>query len=135
LSASASGQTLSRWHIEAGIACEHALAPTTAATNWKRIVDLYEDLLQVLPSPVVELNRALAIAELHGFAHGREALERIRDDRKLARYPFFWGALADIERRAGELSRARAHYARAIELARNPAERIAYERRLRLLDH
>jgi RNA polymerase sigma-70 factor (ECF subfamily) len=135
LSSSASGQTLTRWHIEAGIACEHALAPSTDATNWKRIVDLYEDLLRVLPTPVVELNRALAIAELRGLAEGREALERIQGDRKLVRYPFFWSALADIERRAGELESARAHYARAIQLARNPAERIAYERRLRLLEH
>jgi RNA polymerase sigma-70 factor (ECF subfamily) len=135
LSVSAEGVAMTRWHLEAGIACEHALAPSTESTNWKRIVDFYDDLVRISPSPVVKLNRALAITELCGLAAGREALEEIRSDRRLFEYPFFWSALAEIERRAGKLEPARAHYQRAIRLARNAAERVAYERKLRLLGH
>jgi RNA polymerase sigma factor (sigma-70 family) len=129
LSRAAHGDRLTRWHLEAGIACEHALAATTPATNWARVVELYDALLGVEPGPVVALNRALAVAELRGVDAGSEALHAIAGDGKLARYPFFWAALADLERRAGRT--AAALYRRAIALARNDAERFAFERKLR----
>lgn len=135
LSEASSGQRLTRWHLEAGIACEHALAPSTDATNWRRIVDLYDDLLHAMPSPVVRLNRALAVGELRGVEAARQALKELARERKLDSYPFFWAARADVERRAQDLGAARTFYRRAIELARNPAERVAYERRLRLLEN
>jgi RNA polymerase sigma factor (sigma-70 family) len=135
LAEAATGPRMTRWHLEAGIACEHALAPSTEATNWRRIVDLYDDLLRAMPSPVVRLNRALAIGELCGLEAARDELEALAGDRKLDGYPFFWAARADVERRAQALEAARTFYRRAIQLARNPAERIAYERRLRLVEH
>jgi RNA polymerase sigma-70 factor (ECF subfamily) len=88
-----------------------------------------------MPSPVVRLNRALAIGELCGLEAARDELEALAGDRKLDGYPFFWAARADVERRAQALEAARTFYRRAIQLARNPAERIAYERRLRLVEH
>jgi RNA polymerase sigma-70 factor (ECF subfamily) len=91
--------------------------------------------MRVMPNPIVRLNRALAIAELFGLAAAREELEELAADRKLDSYPFFWAARADIERRAQALEAARTYYRRAIQLARNPAERVAYERRLRLVEH
>jgi RNA polymerase sigma-70 factor (ECF subfamily) len=133
LSAASVGTELTRYHLEAGIACEHALATSLVTTNWARIVDLYDQLLQLVRSPIVALNRGLAIAELHGPLRGREALAESEHDDAVAHYPFLWGALADLEQRAGRLPEARAHYERAIALARNDAERLAYERKYRLL--
>jgi RNA polymerase sigma factor (sigma-70 family) len=133
LSEAACGTRMTRWHLEAGIACEHALAPSTDATNWQRIVDLYDELACLLPNPVIKLNRALALAELRGLTAARHAIEELADERSLSNYPFYWSARADLESRAGQLALAEQHYERAIQLARNPAERIAYQRKLRLL--
>jgi RNA polymerase sigma factor (sigma-70 family) len=130
LGESASGPEATRLHLEAGIACEHALAPSIEATNWARIVALYDMLLARSPGPVVALNRALALAELEGFEAGRAALAAIGDDRRLIAYPFYWAALADLARRAGHLEAARQNYARAIAVARNHAERLSYERKV-----
>lgn len=134
LSAASTGEVMTRWHLEAGIACEHTIAPSTHETNWQRVVDLYDALHALVPGPIVALNRGLAIAELRGLDAGREALLAIARDQKLSRYHFFWGALADIERRAGRPASARPLYERAIALARNGAERLAYQRKLQRLD-
>jgi RNA polymerase sigma factor (sigma-70 family) len=130
LARSASGDFMSRWHLEAGIACEHAIAPSVEATNWNRIVDFYDVLGQRSQSPVVALNRALALAERDGAEVGRRALVALAGDPKMSNYPFYWAARADLDRRAQRLATARASYQRAIELARSPAERVSYERRL-----
>lgn len=135
LADSATGSDWTRWHLEAGIAFEHSSAPSIGETNWERIVQYYDALADLSPSPVVALNRALAVAEHHGLDVGRRALNELGNDIKLARYSFFWAARADIERRAGITTEARAFYERAIALAESRAERISYERRLRQLDH
>jgi RNA polymerase sigma-70 factor (ECF subfamily) len=127
------GDQLTRYHLEAGIACEHALASSVETTNFGRIVALYDDLYQIVRTPIVALNHALAIAELRGLEHGREALQESLHDETVARYPFLWGAIAELERRAGRLVEARAYFERAIALSRNDAERVAYERKYRLL--
>jgi len=134
LAQAASGSQLGRWHLEAGIACEHAIAPSLHETNWHRIVDLYDQLLRIAPGSIVALNRALALAESRGLDAGRRALAALRGDERLAQYPFFWGALADIERRAGNPAEARPLYERAVSLSRSRAEREAYQRRLDRLD-
>jgi predicted RNA polymerase sigma factor len=125
---------MSRWHLEAGIACEHAIAPSVEATDWPRIVGFYDLLAQRSQSPVVALNRALAVAERDGVEAGRREVLALGDDPKLARYPFYWAARADLERRAGRQDTARAHYEQAIALARSPAEQGSYQRRLDLLE-
>jgi len=134
LAAAATGEQLGRWHLEAGIACEHAIAAALDDTHWARIVELYDQLLRIAPSPVVALNRALAVAEFRGLDAGRAALAALADDAKLAGYPFFWGARADVERRAGRPDEARPLYERAVGLSRSRAEREAYQRRLDQLD-
>jgi RNA polymerase sigma-70 factor (ECF subfamily) len=130
LGESAAGDHFTRWHLEAGIAFEHTSAPSLEETNWARIVDYYDALLALSPGPVVALNRGLALAELRGLDAGREALESLSAEPKFARYSFFWAALADIERRAGNTAQARALYQRAVSLATSRAERLSYERRL-----
>lgn len=130
LAASAAGDRLSRWHLEAGIACEHAVAPSVAETDWTKVVGFYDLLLERSPGPIVALNRALAVAERGGVEEGRRQLAGVTGDRKLHRYPFYWAALADLERRAGRHGDARSSYERAIELSRSPAERDAYLRRI-----
>ena len=134
LSASAGGEDMSRWHIEAGIACEHAAAPSVRETDWGRIVGLYDLLMAQSPGPIVALNRALAVAERDGVEEGRRELVAIAGDRKLERYPFYWAALADLQRRGDRPGDARASYERAIELSRSPAERASYQRRIELLE-
>jgi RNA polymerase sigma-70 factor (ECF subfamily) len=134
LARSATGHYMSRWHLEAGIACEHAIAPSLDETDWDRIVDFYDLLVQRSQSPVVALNRALALAERDGVEVGRRELLALANDPKLSDYPFYWAARADLERRAERLATARSDYERAIALARSPAERVSYERRLNLLE-
>jgi RNA polymerase sigma factor (sigma-70 family) len=133
LGASASGDELTRWHLEAGIAAEHALAPSLAETNWQRIVALYDQLHASALGPVVALGRALAITELRGLDAGRDALLAIGTDDQLSGYHFYWAARAEVERRAGHPGAARQLYAKALALARNDAERIAYRRKLQRL--
>ena len=130
LAAAASGDRLSRWHLEAGIAAEHVLAPSVEGTDWGRVVSYYDLLLAEAPGPVVALNRALAVAERDGVEAGRRQLAAVADDRKLARYPFYWAALADLDRRSARPDDARSHYERAILLSRSPAEQASYRRRL-----
>jgi RNA polymerase sigma-70 factor (ECF subfamily) len=133
LAGSATGDHMSRWHLEAGIACEHAIAPSVRDTDWDRVVALYDLLVRQTPTSVVALNRALAVAERDGVEDGRRALMALADDHKLSTYPFYWAARADLERRAEQPAAARSSYERAIAFARSSAERVSYERRLELL--
>ena len=130
LARSATGDHMSRWHLEAGIACEHAIAPSIQKTDWDRIIGFYQVLAQQSWSPIVALNRALALAERDGIDAGRHELIALAGERKLARYPFYWAARADLERRAGCYAAARKYYEQAIALARSPAERESFERRI-----
>jgi RNA polymerase sigma factor (sigma-70 family) len=134
LAASATGDRMSRWHLEAGIACEHAVAPSVGETAWDRIVAFYDLLMAQSAGPIVALNRALAVAERDGVEEGQRQLVAVADEKKLAGYPFYWAALADLQRRADRHGEARSSYERAIELSRSPAERASYRRRLDLLD-
>jgi RNA polymerase sigma-70 factor (ECF subfamily) len=134
LGASAGGESMSRWHLEAGIACEHVLAPSLGETCWARIIAFYDLLMAQSPGPIVALNRALAVAERDGVEAGRRQLVTVEGDEKLARYPFYWAALADLQRRAHRHDEARLSYERAIDLSRSPAEQDAYRRRIKLLE-
>ena len=134
LARSATGDHMSRWHLEAGIACEHAIAPSIQNTGWDRITGFYQVLAQQSWSPVVALNRALALAERDGIDAGRRELTALAGEPKLSRYPFYWAARADLERRAGCHTAARENYSRAIALARSPAERVSFERRIQSLE-
>ena len=134
LARSATGDHMSRWHLEAGIACEHAIAPSVQTTDWDRIIGFYQVLARQSWSPIVALNGALAVAERDGIDAGRRELIALAGEPKLARYPFYWAARADLERRAGRHAAARENYSRAIALARSPAERVSFERRIQSLE-
>jgi RNA polymerase sigma-70 factor, ECF subfamily len=103
----------------AAIQAVHADAPTWADTDWAQVVALYDQLLAVTPTPVVALNRAIAVAELAGPAAGLALV----DDLDLASYQPLHAARADLLRRLGRTEEARAAYDRAVELSGNPAER------------
>jgi len=130
LELSARGDDLSVYHLEAAIAAEHASAPTFEATNWPAIVSLYDRLMALAPSPVVALNRAIALAERDGAAAGLEALAGIADSERLAPYPFYRAAFGALELRRGDAARAAEHFQAALSKARNEAERRFLEKRL-----
>ena len=106
--------------LQAAIAAEHARADTSEATDWRRIVELYALLARAASSPVVELNRAVAVAMADGPERGLELIERIED---LDRYHLLHAARADLLRRLGRSEEAAAAYGRALDLASQPAER------------
>ena len=130
LERSATGPELTPWHVEAAIAAEHASAASVADTDWDTIVALYDRLMRLAPSPVVALNRAIAIGERDGAARGLEELESIADVERLAQYPFYRAAMGELELRRGNTARAREHFGTALGLARNAIERRFFERRI-----
>jgi RNA polymerase sigma-70 factor (ECF subfamily) len=116
--------------LQAAIAALHAQAPNTAATDWDQIVALYTLLLQVCPSPVVELNRAVAVAMRDGPAAGLALIDTILARGDLAGYHLAYAARADLCRRLGRTAEARAAYGQALEMARQEPERRFLARRL-----
>jgi predicted RNA polymerase sigma factor len=130
LELSASGTEATAYHVEAAIAGLHATARSTEETDWNAIVSLYETLLHIQPSPVVALNRAVAVAQRDGPARGLEEIGRIPDRRRLLRYPFYFTALGEFEFRLGHPREAQTQFETALKLARNPTERRFLEDRI-----
>ena len=133
LERSASGDELTAYHLEAAIAAMHASATSVATTDWTRVVSLYDRLLALQDSPVVALNRAIAIGQRDGPESGLAALHAIADRERLARYPFYAAALGELELRRGRPEAARKQLTAALGLARNDAESRFLARRLRSL--
>lgn len=123
------GDTISEFHLEAAIAHEHAIAPSAAETRWGIVVTMYDRLLTLRPSPVIALNRAIAVAELAGPEKGLAELLAIAGRERLETYPFYAAALAEMELRCGRPTAAHEHYRTAIALARSPMERRYFEAR------
>ena len=130
LDLSAEGEALGAFHLEAAIAARHAAAPTFAGTDWSSIRELYDLLLGLQPTPVVALNRAIAVGMAEGPEAGLRALAGIEGRHRLARYPFFPAAVAEFELRAGRPGRAAAQLRAALLLARNGAEEAVLARKL-----
>ncbi len=130
LERSAAGHTVTPYHLEAGIAAAHAAAPGVADTDWDLIVSLYDRLMALAPSPVVALNRAIAIAQRDGAARGIAELQAIVDRERLDRYPFYPAAIGELELRRGNGDAARQQFATALTLARNAAERRFLDKRV-----
>jgi RNA polymerase sigma factor (sigma-70 family) len=130
LSRSAEGDSFSRYHAEAGIAAEHCLAPSFRETRWSRIVECYELLDRVAPSALHTLNRAVALAEWRGPAHGLAVLEGLEPPSWLVG-SYLWSAvLADLHRRCGHTEPARRYRASALASAPSQAVKEALQRRL-----
>ncbi len=117
--------------IQAAIAALHAQAPRSEATDWQQIVLLYDALLAQSPTPVVRLNRAVAVAMYEGPERGLALLAEIADEPDLASHHLFYAARADLARRLARPTAARRDYARALDLCGSEPERRYLERRLR----
>jgi RNA polymerase sigma-70 factor, ECF subfamily len=116
-----------RYQLEAAIAALHAEAPSAEEIDWPQIAELYEELWRMLPSPVVALNRAVAVAQAGRPEDGLALVDEIEG---LDRYHLLHAARADFLMRLARVEEARREYRRALELTRNPAERDFLERRL-----
>jgi RNA polymerase sigma factor (sigma-70 family) len=130
LDLSATGSELTEYHIEAAIAAVHADASSAEQTDWPRIIGLYDMLLAIRPSPVVALNRAIAIAQQHGPEHGLKEIRAIDGLDRLAAYPFYSATLGELELRSGHPQVASEHFCAALALARSPMERRFLEGRI-----
>ena len=119
--------------LQAAIAAVHAEAPSAAATDLAQIVGLYDVLARADPSPVVELNRAVAVAMRDGPSAGLALIDAILARGDLRDYHLAHAARADLCRRLGRVAEARAAYQRALVLTRQEPERRFLERRLRQL--
>jgi len=125
---------LGAYAVQAAIAAAHARAARAADTDWKQIAALYALLARLSPSPVVELNRAVAVAMADGPEHGLRILDAIEASGALMDYHLFHAARADLFRRAGRLAAAAEGYRRALGLTSLEAERRFLARRLRALE-
>jgi RNA polymerase sigma-70 factor (ECF subfamily) len=107
--------------LQAAIAAIHAEASSAVSTDWRQITLLYDRLIRIQPSPVVELNRAVAIAMYEGPEQGRSLIDDLLAREELAGYHLAHSARADLCRRLGRFSEARASYEKALSLARQDA--------------
>jgi RNA polymerase sigma-70 factor (ECF subfamily) len=117
------GSPPGRFALQAAIAAEYVRAPAFAETDWDRIISLYDSLLAVWPSPVVALNRAVALAMRSGPAAGLSEVERLESGGELAGYRYLAATKADLLRRVGRHAEAVSMYEQAVRLADNDAER------------
>ncbi|WP_285354216.1 RNA polymerase sigma factor [Pseudomonas sp. lyk4-R2A-10] len=120
--------------LQAAIAAVHAEAPTAGETDWAQIVGLYDVLLRAVPSPVIELNRAVAVSKRDGALAGLTLIEGILDRGDLQDYHLAHSARAEFCRQLGRVEEARVAYSRALELTRQESERRFIEGRLSALD-
>jgi len=119
--------------LQAAIATVHAVAESTAATDWPQIVALYNQLLQIQPSPVVQLNRAVAIAMRDGPEAGLAHIDALLEHGELANYYLAHSARADLYRRLGRTAEARLSYEKALTLTQQEPERQFLQARIRQL--
>jgi RNA polymerase sigma factor (sigma-70 family) len=129
LDRSGRGERVSRFHIEAAIAANHAKAPSYAATDWDEIVMLYDVLREMSPSPIVDVNRALAVAMLRGATAGLDELDAIPERELVARYPYALATYAELHASLEHFDEARRFLDLALEQPLSPAERALLRRK------
>lgn len=130
LDASATGDAMTTYHIEAAIAACHAAAPSFEETDWAGIISLYDELLAMQPSPVVALNRAIAIAMADGPDAGIAAIESIASRDSLRDYPLLYATLGELWLRSGDSARAAEQFERALALPSTMPEKRFLLRKL-----
>jgi len=119
--------------LQAAIAGVHAQAESAAATDWRQIVGLYDQLARIQPSPVVQLNRAVAIAMRDGPEAGLAQINAVLEQGELANYYLAHSARAEMYRRLGRTAEAKSCYERALELTQQEPERQFLQERIRQL--
>jgi RNA polymerase sigma factor (sigma-70 family) len=127
---SAAGDELSEYHLQAGIASCHCAAKDYESTDWQKILSLYDRLIEFDESPVVALNRAVAIANIHGPKAGLEAVRDVRDLSKLSSYYLLYAVLGEFEMQSGNLQTAAEQFRKSFELAETKSERAFLLKRL-----
>ncbi len=119
--------------LQAAIAAVHAEAESAAATDWRQIVALYNQLVRIKPSPVVHLNRAVAIAECDGPEAGLKHIDALLEHGELANYYLAHSARAELYRRLGRTAEARSSYEKALALTQQEPEQQFLQERIRRL--
>jgi RNA polymerase sigma factor (sigma-70 family) len=131
LEKASTGNEISEYHLEAAIASLHCAATTYGETEWGGIVELYDTLSLLKPSPIVALNRAVAVGNAYGPEEGLAELSRIPEAAKLRDYPFYAAAQGEFHLLAGRPGEASRHFEEAVKLARSPSEANFFERKLK----
>ena len=129
LARSADGDTVSTYHLQAGIAACHTVAPSDGQTDWRRILELYDQLMEFDASPVVALNRAVVVACVAGPRAGLDAVAAIPDRDKLEGYYLLYAVLGELEYRRHDLLTAAGWFRKASQLAEVKSEREFLQRR------
>lgn len=130
LNQSAEGSKISVYHFEAAIACHHCTAKSYSRTDWPAILQLYDALISILPSPIYLLNRAIVIAEIDGPHAGIRALNAVRQSDSLKHYHLIDATLGEFYRRTGDLSQARQHFEAARLKTSSPVDHAIIDRRI-----
>lgn len=133
LDRSAAGGTITEYHLQAGIAAAHAMAPSYSGTDWAHIADLYDQLYTISPTPVIALNRAVAIGQCYGPPAGIEALSAVDHHPALSRYHLLYAVLAELWREAGDRDKAARYYEAALQCSCSEPERRFLTSRLQQL--
>ena len=131
ISQSAAGHEITTYHVEAGISACHCAASDYESTNWQQILSLYDRLVQLDDSPIVALNRAVAVAQVHGPAAGVKAVSAIRDLRSLESYYLLYAVLAEFEMQLNNFRSASEHLRKSIRLTELKSEQQLLSNRLR----
>jgi len=131
--ASAAGETITTYHLQAEIAAVHAVASSDIATDWPKLVELYSDLYKLEPTPIVLLNRAIAISRCHGPLAGLTALAEIDAHNSLRNYHLLPAVAAELWKQAGDSQRAAEEYHRALACPCSAPERAFLESQLQRL--
>ncbi len=134
LGLSAQGDQASEYHLQAGIAACHCLAPDAASTDWPQILRLYDHLVQLNNSPVIALNRAVALAKVHGPDQGLAAVESILDRQPLDSYHLFHAVLGELEAQRPHFQTAADHLRTALKHAEVATERSLLTKRLQEIE-
>ena len=135
LNKASSGEELSEYHLEAAIVAEHTLAPSFAETNWSRILDIYDLLMTVSPSPMVRLNRAIVIGKMKGHQVALHEINSIPEIEKLKNTHYLFAAIAaDMYSQVGNSSEAINHFKKAIELTKSSVEKKLLMKKMRAVE-
>ena len=126
-------RSIGRYQLEGALGSAHVYRRRTGQANWEAVVQLYDALLLVCASPVIAINRALALAEIHGPKAALEAMQEVAADPRLTEYQPYWAACAELMAKTGAYGEARDAYEVAIGLERDPAVRRFLQRRLSAL--
>lgn len=134
LGQSAEGNELSKYHLQAGIAARHAVAENYESTDWAGVLNDYEMLLEIVPTPIVLLNFAVAVSMVNGPQAGLNELFKLKNDTALQKYPLLHATYGELFERNGDFLRAARSYKDALGLTTNEVERRFLQKKLALME-